>query len=452
MPAGTITLTNGSATVTGISTAFTTELKAGDFLGVIVGGVPYTLIVTTIASNTSLTIASSFTGPTTSGLAWYAVPATLQTAITQQAMNDMSKVIRGMIQEKANWQGFYTGTGNTTIKLPDGTSVTGPSWPAMVNTISGKLDRSGGTLTGKIELPGIELKGGTTPYLDFHYNNSEADYTSRVYAETATRLAIASQLRVQSDLLVNGTSQFDSNLMVAGYSQTGRDVYLGLGSPVNSQGLHLRWNEQAGTGMGSLVVNPGAGNGGFQMRFVNPANNVQTGSVLFTAKGGVQAQDYISSPNQLWSQGGRVKFFTAITGQYLGVNIDGSEYGVNIFASDERLKNNIKDAAPQGAYEAIKQIRLKSFDLKVLHGSDDDPIHWEYGFIAQQAQEHLKGAVIMDRLSYLQIDPLALCGYLLGAVQHLQDKVETLESKAEATDANISELLKRMKAIDGLDA
>jgi len=142
MPAGTIALTNGSATVTGTGTAFTNEFKTGDFLGVVVGGVPYTLIVSGITSDTSLTTAASFTGPSTSGLAWYAVPATLQTAITQQAMNDMSKVIRGMIQEKANWQQVYSVTGNITVKLPDGSTFTGPSWGYMASQYANKLDKS----------------------------------------------------------------------------------------------------------------------------------------------------------------------------------------------------------------------------------------------------------------------------------------------------------------------
>lgn len=146
MPAGTITLTNGSVTVTGISTAFTTELKVGDFLGVVVGGVPYTLIVQTIASDTSLTITAPFTGPTTSGLAWNAVPATLQTAITQQAMNDMSKIIRGMIQEKANWQQVYSGTGTITVKLPDGSTYSGPAWNAITNALAAKADLVSGSV------------------------------------------------------------------------------------------------------------------------------------------------------------------------------------------------------------------------------------------------------------------------------------------------------------------
>lgn len=142
MPAGTIALTNNSAAVTGTGTSFTSELKVGDFIGVIVGGAPYTLVVSSVASNTQLTLGVPFNGPTTSGLSWYAVPASLQVAITQQSLNDMGKILRGMVLDKANWQQVFTGTGNVTVNLPDGTSFTGPAWNGIAASISGKMDKS----------------------------------------------------------------------------------------------------------------------------------------------------------------------------------------------------------------------------------------------------------------------------------------------------------------------
>ncbi|MDM2717132.1 tail fiber domain-containing protein, partial [Citrobacter sp. Cy232] len=42
MSAGTLTLTNNSALVSGAGTSFTTELAAGDFVVTTVGGIPYT--------------------------------------------------------------------------------------------------------------------------------------------------------------------------------------------------------------------------------------------------------------------------------------------------------------------------------------------------------------------------------------------------------------------------
>lgn len=131
MPAGTIALTNNSATVGGTGTAFTSELKAGDFIGVTVGGTPYTMIVASIASNTQLTIAQAYNGPTASGLAWYGVPATLKYAITQQVLNDMATNQRGMIAQLANWQKIYSDAASVTVERPDRSTFTGPSWGYM---------------------------------------------------------------------------------------------------------------------------------------------------------------------------------------------------------------------------------------------------------------------------------------------------------------------------------
>lgn len=128
MSAGTIALTNGSSTVGGTGTTFTSELKAGDFIGVTVGGAPYTMIVASIASNTQLTIAQAYNGPTASGLGWYGVPATLKYAITQQVLNDMATNQRGMIAQLANWQQIYSDAASVTVERPDRSTFTGPSW------------------------------------------------------------------------------------------------------------------------------------------------------------------------------------------------------------------------------------------------------------------------------------------------------------------------------------
>lgn len=142
MPAGTIALTNNSATVNGTGTAFTTELKAGDFIGVTVGGSPYTMIVASIASNTQLTIAQAYTGPTASGLAWYGVPATLKYAITQQVLNDIATNQRGMIAQLANWQKIYSDATSVTVERPDRSTFTGPSWGYMSAQYANKADKT----------------------------------------------------------------------------------------------------------------------------------------------------------------------------------------------------------------------------------------------------------------------------------------------------------------------
>ncbi|WP_449397324.1 pyocin knob domain-containing protein [Enterobacter ludwigii] len=141
MSAGTLTLTNNSAAVTGSGTAFTTELAAGDFIVVTVGGIPYTLAIKTVNSNTSLTLVSSYTGPTQAGAAWYAVPRVAMNLVTAALVAQSAEALRGLNYDKQNWQSIFSGTGNVTVTLPDGSSFTGPAWNSFTQALNGKMDK-----------------------------------------------------------------------------------------------------------------------------------------------------------------------------------------------------------------------------------------------------------------------------------------------------------------------
>ncbi|WP_155026055.1 phage tail fiber protein [Enterobacter hormaechei] len=142
MSAGTLTLTNNSAAVTGSGTAFTTELAVGDFIVVTVGGIPYTLAIKTVNSNTSLTLVSNYTGPTQAGAAWYAVPRVAMNLVTAALVAQSAEALRGLNYDKQNWQRIFSGTGNVTVTLPDGSSFTGPAWSGITSLLAGKLDKS----------------------------------------------------------------------------------------------------------------------------------------------------------------------------------------------------------------------------------------------------------------------------------------------------------------------
>lgn len=142
MSAGTLSLTNNSAAVTGSGTTFTTELGAGDFIVVTVGGIPYTLAIKTLNSNTSLTLVSNYTGPTQAGAAWYAVPRVAMNLVTAALVAQSAEALRGLNYDKQNWQRIFSGTGNVTVTLPDGSSFTGPAWSGITSSLAGKLDKS----------------------------------------------------------------------------------------------------------------------------------------------------------------------------------------------------------------------------------------------------------------------------------------------------------------------
>lgn len=142
MPAGTLTLTNNSAVVKGTGTAFNTELKAGDFIVSVVGGVTYTLPVKTVDSATQATLIKAYDGPTQAGAAWYAVPRDAMNAITAQLAAETAKALRGLNLDKNNWQQVFSGTGNITVTLPDGSTYTGPAWNSITASLNNKLDKT----------------------------------------------------------------------------------------------------------------------------------------------------------------------------------------------------------------------------------------------------------------------------------------------------------------------
>lgn len=140
MSAGTLTLTNNSAAVAGSGTAFTTEVAAGDFIVVTVGGVPYTLPVKSVESGTALTLVSNFTGPTQSGAAWSAVPRMALNMVTAALVAQSAEALRGLNYDKQNWQLLFSANGNITVRLPDNSDFTGPSWKYLADNMATKSD------------------------------------------------------------------------------------------------------------------------------------------------------------------------------------------------------------------------------------------------------------------------------------------------------------------------
>lgn len=137
MAAGTLTLTQNSTAVTGSGTAFTSDLSVGDIIFVALGGVNYTLVVSAIASNTSLTIARAFLGSTTSGVVWTAVPQAVLIGIHAQLAADTAWARRAAITDKITWQRVFSSSGQIEVPLPDGSSFTGPAWGGITAALDG---------------------------------------------------------------------------------------------------------------------------------------------------------------------------------------------------------------------------------------------------------------------------------------------------------------------------
>lgn len=158
MSAGTLTITNNATYVVGQGTSFVTELAAGDFILVTVGGIPYTLPVKSMENNTWLTLVSNFTGPTQAGAAWSAIPRVALNMVTAALVAQSAEALRGLNYDKQNWQQLFSGTGDVTVKLPDGSSFTGPAWGGITTTLNG-INQSLSGKADKTDLKSYAKKG-----------------------------------------------------------------------------------------------------------------------------------------------------------------------------------------------------------------------------------------------------------------------------------------------------
>lgn len=100
---------------------------------------------------------------------------------------------------------------------------------------------------------GIELYGDT-PYIDFHYNNSYADYTSRIIAQSNWDcLSFTGSILLGADLYANGWIYNSSG---GHYTWNGRtDAYLGCGNYNNTNNIYYY------AGYHAFYVNGDSGSG-----------------------------------------------------------------------------------------------------------------------------------------------------------------------------------------------
>ncbi|CAI3477178.1 tail fiber domain-containing protein [Enterococcus cecorum] len=109
------------------------------------------------------------------------------------------------------------------------------------------------------------------------------------------------------------------------------------------------------------------------------------------------------------------------SGSYMEIrNRAGKAWGISMWLSDQRLKNNIKPSILD-SLATINQLQVKQFDWK------SDNVHEDFGLIAQEVEQILPNAVFKVG-DYYQIKDSGLIPVLIGAVQKLSNKVNLLEN------------------------
>ncbi|QJI52573.1 hypothetical protein [Escherichia phage SECphi4] len=184
MAAGTLSVTNNSKTVVGVGTTFT-AFKAGDFLTLVVGQVPYTVAIASVESDTALTLVLPFDGPTAAGLAWDGVKRDTMSLATMGVTVQAQKALRLMLADENNWRAIFGDEEEITVTLPNGQVMQGMSW-GYLSQLMKEID--------PVEMRNLQQKTRESELATWHYRqevegfkndtNSIKDQTNQIKEDT----------------------------------------------------------------------------------------------------------------------------------------------------------------------------------------------------------------------------------------------------------------------------
>lgn len=400
MSAGTLTLTNNSAVVAGSGTAFTTELVAGDFIVAIVGGIPYTLPVKTVNSNTSAALVSNFTGPTQSGAAWYAVPRVAMNLVTAALVAQSAEALRGLNYDKQNWQSIFSGSGTVTVRLPDGTTYSGPAW---------------GSITGRLDNTNTRLDNLST-----QVDNLATAMGGKAKSGANNDITSLSGLTTALSILQGGTGSTTA---------TGARNNFGLGSSHDVTFGTLSTSGVLGDGKYALTAKvKGGGYSTWATRGGALLVNGETTDVAFSIwKANVPGVNVVAGMDAVLSSSTGAEARMAVGGAgYTYSNTGTAQATAWVSTSDIQFKKNIEKI--QNALATVNQMEGCTYDKRQTLEENEDTVYvHEAGLIAQELEEVFPEAVVtMGAEGIKCVNPYPLVALLVNAVNEMSARMDEM--------------------------
>lgn len=316
---------------------------------------------------------------------------------------------------------------------PNGDSVASPqinfNKDGLINCTGSSLVVSGtGTFGGTLNANSLNLtkalavnQGGTGATTAAAARNN----LGLAYGNTAGTVAQGDDWRL------NSISQKTGGMMNGALGVSNGST----GITLATQGTWLLWNEEAGKGSGSLVVNGGGGTeGNFRIRLVNAANTVEYSRFDF------RRDSTLVIPEGMRCVGGRIRAFASVAPTYVTIDVDGVNKGINFFDSDQRLKENILTVKEGKALAQLKLINPVSYKFKDTYWTDMNNVQhtmtgksYSYGVIAQEIIDVIPDAVnvMEDERGSMSLDPLAMIGFLLSVTKDLSAQIDALKTSIE---------------------
>lgn len=272
---------------------------------------------------------------------------------------------------------------------------------------------------GLIEFSNLDSSAGHGGYIDFHYNGSTADYTSRIIEDAASQLTlIASTVKATGDVKATGWCKATNGFLIeksgvyfahsntAGEIDIVNDNILLLGSKSGS----LYFNYRA-TGNGAKTVTNYIWNAGSETTYATHTMGA------LTVIGAITATTTIH----------------ATTGIYTDGYISAKQASTS---SDRRLKTDFRSI--DNALKYVLNTHYTRFRWK-----DDNKE--SIGIIAQEEQNREFGFLVQNRkeIGHLTYDYAASTALLGAAIQEEDSKVEKLRKRIIKLENELSNLKKK---------